>query len=415
MDPLEAGRNLNVGAVLIGRLVTRDGRLVIKTELIKVADGSQLWGEEYNSSVTDILSVQDEVSRKISQSLRLRLSGEDVEKLARRYTKDAEAFQLYLKGRYFWNKRNEEGFRNGIEYFKRAEEKDPTFALAFSGLADSYALLCDIGVAKPIEEMPKAKAAAQKAVDADPTLAEAYTSRAFVRLAYDWDWLGAESDFQQALKLNPMYPTAHQWYASYLMQMGKFNRAKAEIEEAHKLDPLSPIITANHGLYSYYEHKYDDAIAIYKQGLKADPDFWVARHYLALAYVQKGMYNEAIAELRSLIKAPATGPIPDKVIETEMEASSSLGFAYGMAGKTAEARDILAKLQSLSQRRYIAGVYFAMVYAGLKDNEHAIQHLNEAFQSRHPGLVLIRIDPKFDGLRSDPKFQELTRRFEPIP
>ncbi len=415
MDPLEAGRNLNVGAVLTGRLVTRDDRLVIKTELIKVADGSQLWGEEYNSSVTDILSVQDEVSRKISQSLRLRLSGEDVEKLARRYTKDAEAFQLYLKGRYFWNKRNEEGFRNGIEYFKRAEEKDPTFALAFSGLADSYALLCDIGVAKPVEEMPKAKAAAQKAVDADPTLAEAYTSRAFVRLAYDWDWLGAESDFQQALKLNPKYPTAHQWYASYLMQMGKFNRAKAEIEEAHKLDPLSPIITANHGLYSYYEHKYDDAIAIYKQGLKADPDFWVARHYLALAYVQKGMYNEAITELRSLIKAPATGPIPDKVIETEMEASSSLGFAYGMAGKTAEARDILAKLQSLSQRRYIAGVYFAMVYAGLKDNENAIQHLNEAFQSRHPGLVLIRIDPKFDGLRSDPKFQELTRRFEPIP
>src|SRR5687767_462044 len=415
LDPLDVGRNLNVGAVLTGRLVKLDDRFVIKAELINVADGSQLWGDEYNSSLSDLFSVQDAVSKKISQSLRLRLSGADEQKLAKRYTHDAEAYQLYLKGRYFWNKRNEEGFRNGIEYFKRAEEKDPTFALAFSGLADSYALLCDIGVVRPRDEMPKAKAAAQKAVDADPTLAEAYTSRAFVRLAYDWDWLGAESHFQQALKLNPKYPTAHQWYASYLMQMGKFNRAKAEIEEAHKLDPLSPIITANHGLYSYYEHKYDDAIAIYKQGLKADPDFWVARHYLALAYVQKGMYNEAIAELRSLIKAPASGPIPAKVIETEMEASSSLGFAYGMAGKTAEARDILAKLQSLSQRRYIAGVYFAMVYAGLKDNEHAIQHLNEAFQSRHPGLVLIRIDPKFDGLRSDPKFQELTRRFEPIP
>ena len=414
-DPVEAGRHLNVGAVLTGRLVTLDDRLVIKTELIKVADGSQIWGDEYNSSVTDIFSVQDEVSRKISQSLRLRLTGEDEEKLAKRYTKDAEAYQLYLKGRYFWNKRNEEGFRNGIEYFKRAEEKDPTFALAFSGLADSYALLCDIGVAKPVEEMPKAKAAAQKAVDADPTLAEAYTSRAFVRLAYDWDWLGAESDFQQALKLNPKYPTAHQWYASYLMQMGKFSRAKAEIEEAHKLDPLSPIITANNGLYSYYEHKYDDAIAIYKQGLKSDPDFWVARHYLALAYVQKGMYNEATAELRALIKAPPTGPIPDKVIETEMEASSSLGFAYGMAGKTADAKDILAKLQSLSQRRYISGIYFAIVYAGLKDKERTIHYLNEAFQSRQPGLVLIRIDPMFEWLRDDPQFQELIRRFEPIP
>jgi serine/threonine-protein kinase len=415
VDPVEAGKNLNVGAVLTGRLVKLENRFVIKAELIKVADGSQLWGAEYNSSLDDIFSVQDEVSRKISQSLRVRLTGDDEEKLAKRYTKDAEAYQLYLKGRYFWNKRNEEGFRNGIEYFKRAEEKDPTFALAFSGLADSYALLCDIGVAKPVEEMPKAKAAAQKAVDADPTLAEAYTSRAFVRLAYDWDWLGAESDFQQALKLNPQYPTAHQWYASYLMQMGKFNRAKAEIEEAHQLDPLSPIIGANHGLYSYYERNYDDAIAKYKVSLKSDPDFWVVRHYLALAYVQKGMYNEAIAELRSLIKAPPTGPIPDQIIENEIEASASLGFAYGMAGRNAEAQDIVAKLQALSQRRYISGLYFAIVYAGLKDNERAVHYLNEAFQSKHPGLVLIRIDPTFDGLRSDERFTQLVKRFEPIP
>jgi TolB-like protein len=298
LDPLEAGRSLDVGAVLTGRLVKLDDNLVIKTELIKVADGSQLWGAEYKSSVADIFAVQDEVSKKISQSLRLRLSGEDEEKLAKRYTKDAEAYQLYLKGRYFWNKRNEEGFRNGIDFFRRAEEKDPTFALAFSGLADSYALLCDIGVVRPVDEMPKAKAAAQKAVDADPELAEAYTSRAFVRLAYDWDWLGAQSDFQQALKLNPKYPTAHQWYASYLMQMGKFSLAKHEIEEAHNLDPLSPIISANSGLYSYYEKNYDDAIAKYKTTLQSDPEFWVTRHYLALAHVQKGRHGEAIVELR---------------------------------------------------------------------------------------------------------------------
>ena len=340
LDPVDAGRKLNVGAVLTGRLVKLDDRLVIKTELIKVDDGSQLWGAEYNSSLADIFSVQDEVSKKISESLRPRLSGADEEKLAKRYTNDAEAYQLYLKGRYFWNKRNEEGFRNGIDYFKRAEEKDPTFALAFSGLADSYALLSDIGVARPVDEMPKAKAAAQKAVDADPTLAEAYTSRAFVRLAYDWDWFGAQSDFQQALTLNPKYPTAHQWYASYLMQMGKFSLAKAEIEEAHNLDPLSPIISSNTGLYSYYEHNYDDAIAKYKLTLQSDPDFWVARHYLALAYVQKGMYDEAIAELRKLIKAPASGAIPDEVIASDTEAAASLGFAYGMAGKQAEARAI---------------------------------------------------------------------------
>ena len=415
LDPLEAGRSLNVGAVLTGRLVKLDDRFVVKTELIKVEDGSQLWGAEYNSSLADIFSIQDEVSKKISQSLRLRLTGADEEKLARRYTNDAEAYQLYLKGRYFWNKRNEEGFRNGIDYFKRAEEKDPTFALAFSGLADSYALLCDIGAVKPVDEMPKAKAVAQKAVDADPTLAEAYTSRAFVKLAYDWDWLGAQSDFQQALKLNPKYPTAHQWYASYLMQMGKFDLAKGEIEEAHKLDPLSPIISSNTGLYSYYEHKYDDAIERYKSLLQTDPDFWVARHYLALAYVQKGMHAEAIAELRRLIKAPESGPVPDRVIEAESEASASLGFAYGMADKEAEARAILNGLNALAKRRYVSPLYFAIVYAGLKDNDKAIEYLNKAFEARHPGLVLIRIEPMFDGLRSDARFQEMIRRFEPIP
>lgn len=414
-DPVEAGRTLNVGAVLTGRLVKLEDQLVIKTELISVADGSQLWGEEYKGTLADIFSVQDEVSKKISQSLRLRLSGQDEEKLAKRYTRDAEAYQLYLKGRYFWNRRNEDGFRNGIDYFKRAEEKDPTFALAFSGLADSYALLCDIGVVRPADEMPKAKAAAQKAVDADPTLAEAYTSRAFVRLAYDWDWLGAQSDFQQALKLNPKYPTAHQWYASYLMQMGKFSFAKAEIEEAQKLDPLSPIISANAGLYSYYEHNYDDAVAKYKLTLHSDPDFWVARHYLALAYVQKGMHNDAIAELRKLIKAPESGPIPEKVIESEAEAAASLGFAYGMAGKQTEARAILAQLETLSQRRYVTPLYFAIVYAGLKDSDKAIEYLNKAYDARHPGLVLIRIEPMFDGLRGDERFKQLTKRFEPIP
>jgi serine/threonine-protein kinase len=415
LDPVEAGRNLNVGAVLTGRLVKLDDRFVIKTELIKVADGSQLWGDEYNSSLADILSVQEEVSKKISQSLRLRLTGEDEEKLAKRYTHDAEAYQLYLKGRYFWNRRNEEGFRNGIDYFKRAEEKDPTFALAFSGLADSYALLCDIGVVRPLDEMPKAKAAAEKAVDADPTLAEAYTSRAFVRLAYDWDWLGAQNDFQQALKLNPKYPTAHQWYASYLMQMGKFSLAKAEIEQAHNLDPLSPIISANAGLYSYYEHNYDDAIAKYKVTLQSDPDFWVARHYLALAYVQKGMHQEAIAELRKLIKAPPSGPIPDQIVEAECEATSSLGFAYGMGGKPAEAQAILKQLDALTKRRYVSPLYFAIVYAGLKDNDKAIEYLNKAFEARHPGLVLIRIEPMFDGLRNDERFTALIKRFEPIP
>ena len=414
-DPQEAGRSLGVGAVLSGRLVKVGDRFLVKTELINVTDGSQLWGSEYNTNLADIQSVQDEVSKKITQSLRMRLSGEYREKLAKRYTSDAEAYQLYLKGRYFWNKRNEEGFRNGIDFFKQAEEKDPTYSLAFSGLADSYALLCDIGVAVPVDEMPKAKAAAQKAVDTDLNSAEAYTSRAFVKLSYDWDWLGAEDDFRHALRLNPKYPTAHQWYASYLMQMGKFDRAKQEIEEAHNLDPLSPIISSNSGLYSYYEHQYDDAISKYKLTLQTDPDFWVARHYLALAHVQKGMFDDAIAELRSLIKAPPTGPVPDEIVAAETEATASLGFAYAMAGKRSEAMAIIDQLHRLAQKRYVSGLYFSIVYAGLKDNDHAIEYLNKAFESRHPGLVLIRIEPMFDALRSDERFKQLVKRFEPIP
>ncbi len=414
-DPQEVGRTLKVGAVLAGRLVKKDDRMIIKTELINVSDGSQLWGAEYDNDLSDIFSVQDEISRKISETLRVRLTGKDAEKLTKRDTRNTEAYQAYLKGRYFWNKRDEAGLRNGIKYFREAEEKDPAYALAYSGLADSYALLSDIGVVKPADEMPKAKAAAQKAVDIDPSLAEAYTSRAFVKLSYDWDWLGAESDFKKALELNTKYPTAHQWYASYLMQMGKFDRAKAEIEQAYQLDPLSPIISSNSGLYSYYDRHYDDAIEKYKKTLESDREFWVARHYLGLAYVQKGMYPEAISELKDLINAPADGPLPDEVVAKETEASASLGFAYGMAGKRAEAEAIVKQLEALAQRRYVSDLYFAIIFAGLKDNARANEYLNKAFESRHPGLVLIRIDPIFDRLRSDERFKQLVQRFEPIP
>jgi len=415
LDPQEIGRNFKVGAVLVGRLVKQGDRLIIKTELIDVSDGTQLWGAEYNNSLADIFSVEDEISRSISETLRLKITGADQEKLAKRYTKDTEAYELYLKGRYFWNKRDEEGLRNGIKYFRQAEARDPNYALAYSGLADSYSLLSDIGKVKPDDEMPKAKAAAQRAVDIDPTLAEAYTSRGFVKLAYDWDWLGAEADFNKAIELNPKYPTAHQWYASYFMQMGKFERAKQEIREAQQLDPFSPIINANLAHYSYYERNYDDAIDHINSSLKMAPDFWVFRHYRALAYTMKGMHSQAIEELRDLLGSPGEGPLKEGTVENNPEVAASLAFAYGSAGKRAEAEAILERLKKLSEQRYVTGLYFAIIYAGLKDNDHAIEHLNKAFESKHPGLVLIRVEPLFDGLRSDDRFKQLVNRFEPIP
>jgi serine/threonine protein kinase/tetratricopeptide (TPR) repeat protein len=415
VDPQDVGRSLKVGAVLAGRLVKQGDRLIIKTELIDVSDGSQLWGAEYNNTLSDIFSVQEEISRKISEKLRVRLTGEDEEKLTKRYTQDADAYGLYLKGRYFWNKRDEPGLRNGIKYFQQAEEKDPSYALAYSGLADSYALLSDIGVVKPSDDMPKAKAAAQKAVDVDPKLAEAYTSRAFVKLAYDWDWLGAEADFKKALELNSKYPTAHQWYASYLIQMGKFEQAKKEIEEAHQLDPLSPIISSNLGQYAYYEHRYDDAIENYNKTLEMVPDFWVTHHYRGLAYTMKGMYEQAIAEFRGSIQSPGEGPLKEGSVEDDPEVAASLAFAYGKAGKRKEAGAILERFKTLSGKRYVSPLYFAIAYAGLNDPNQAIAYLNKAYESRHPGLVLIRIDPLFDGLRSDDRFKQIVQRFEPIP
>jgi serine/threonine-protein kinase len=415
VDPMEVGRNLKVGAVLMGRLVKLDDRLVIKTELVNVSDGSQLWGAEYNNSMSDLLSVQGEISRTISEKLRFRLTGQDEEKLSKEYTKDAEAYELYLKGRYFWNKRGETGLRNGIKYFKEAQERDPGYALAYSGLADSYALLCDIGVVAPVDDMPLAKAAAQKSVDIDPRLAEGYTSRAFVKLAYDWDWLGAEADFKRALELNPKYPTAHQWYASYLVQMGKFDQARQEIEQAQQLDPLSPIISSNAGLYSYFEHRYDDAITQYLRTLEIDPGFWVAHHYLGLAYTKKGSHAEAIAQLRSLLDSRGDGPLKEGVVEKDPEVAASLGFAYASAGRRADAEAILERLKGLSERRYVSGLYLAIIYAGLKDHDRGLEYLNKAFESRHPGLVLIRVDPIFDDLRTDDRFKQLVKRFEPMP
>ena len=415
LDPQEVGRNFKVGAVLAGRLVKQGNRVVIKTELIDVSDGSQLWSAEYDNNLSDIFSVEDEISRSISNKLRLDISGSDEQKLAKRDTRDAGAYELYLKGRYFWNKRNEDGLRNGIKYFREAEDRDPRYALAYSGLADSYSLLSDIGKVKPDEEMPKAKAAAQRAVDIDPTLAEAYTSRAFVKLAYDWDWLGAEADFKRALELNPKYPTAHQWYASYFMQMGKFEHAKQEIREAQQLDPFSPIINANLAQYSYYERRYDDAIAHIDKTLKMAPDFWVLRHYRGLVNASKGAHGEAIAEFRELLHSPGEGPLKEGVVEENPEVAASLGFAYGLAGKRAEAEAILERLKALSAQRYVSGLYLAIIYTGLKDNDDAIEQLNRAFENRHPGLVLIRVEPIFDGLRSDERFKQLARRFEPIP
>jgi serine/threonine-protein kinase len=417
VDPQEVGRSLGVGAVLTGRVLKVGEKMIIKAELVNVSDGAQLWGAEYDKDFSDIFAVQEEISRKISERLKVKLTGADEERLSKRYTNDTEAYQLYLKGRYFWNKRDEAGLRAGIKYFREAEEKDPSYALAYAGLADSYALLCDIGAAAPNDHMPNAREAAQRALDIDPDLAEGYTSRAFVKLAYDWDWRGAEADFRRALELNPRYATAHQWYASYLTQMGKYDLARREIEQAQTLDPLSPIISANSGLYLFFARKFDEAIGQYQKTLEIDPRFAVAHYYLGLAYVEKKEYERAVAEFKTVMSSGGEGAeaVGDELNADDIETAAALAYAYAAAGRRAEAEKLLRQMTSLAGRRYVSPLYLATVYTGLGDKEQAIKLLYQAYDNRHPGLVLIRVWPHFDSLRDDPRFRELLRRFEPIP
>jgi eukaryotic-like serine/threonine-protein kinase len=405
LDAQEVGRKLGVGAVLMGTVDQIGDSLVIKTELIDVSDGSQLWGEQYNRKLSDLIAVQQEISWKISKKLRLRLTGEEEKRITKHYTDNTDAYQLYLKGRYFWNKRGKDSLNQGIRSFQEAIKIDPAYALAYSGMADSYALLADIGAVAPNEAMPRAKTAAERAIEIDPELAEGYTSMGFVKLSYDWDWPSAERDFKRALDLNPNYATAHQWYASYLLQMGRYEDATEEIKQAQQLDPLSLIINANKGYYLYFARQYDAAIEQYRRTLEIDPNFGVGRFYLAQAYVQKKMYAEAIAEFQKLRSSPGE----------DLETAAALAYAYARSGRREEAQKILAEMIELQKSRYVSPLYIATVHTGLENQDAAVEWLNKAYDARHPGLVLIRIDPMFDGLRGDRRFQELLRRFDRTP
>jgi len=297
VEPQQVAKELSVQAILNGRLVQRGDDLTLYLSLVDARNGNQLWGEQYNRKLTDLVALQSEIARDVSQKLRARLSGADEQKLAKNYTENVEAYQLYLKGRYFWNKRTPEGDQKSIEYFGQAIETDPNYALAFVGLADAYSSLPFVSEAPPKEAFPKAKAAAIRAIEIDDTLAEAHVSLGWARLL-DWDWSGAEEELKRSIELNPNYPTAHHRYSRYLVDMGRFHEAIAEAKRAQELDPLSLIISTNVGQSLLYARQYDQAIEAFRKTLEIDPNFWVAHLFLGRAYEQKRMYAEAIAELQ---------------------------------------------------------------------------------------------------------------------
>jgi serine/threonine protein kinase/TolB-like protein/tetratricopeptide (TPR) repeat protein len=403
VEPYKAGRELGVPAVLAGRVAQRgDGGLVISVELIDTRDNTQMWGEQYTRPTSDVLVVQEEIARDIAARLRSRLRGGGGDG-PKRHTSDNEAYQDYLRGRYFWNKRSAEGFRRAVAYFNRAIERDPSYALAYAGLADTYALMSDYSIVPPREAMPKARAAALRAIELDEALSEAHTSLAFVRMAFDWKWEEAESDFRRAIELNPNYATAHQWYASYLVQVGRSGEALAEIRRAQELDPLSAIISANAGLYLYYARDYDAAAEQLRKTLEVDEGFGVAHLYLGYAYLQQaGRTGEAVAELQKAAEYMGEDP----------ETLSALGHAYAVAGRRADAEAVLSQLRALRERGYVSPYFVAVVYAGLGERDHAFAALEESFRDRHPGMILLKSDPRFDPLRKDARLSGLIRRIE---
>jgi serine/threonine-protein kinase len=401
-DPLKVGRELGVSAVLSGRITQRGNNLNISTELVDVRNNQLLWGERYERKASDLMATQREMAGEIVDKLRLQVSPNE-KALSKHYTESNEAYQLYWKGRFYWNKRTGEGMQKSLEYFQQAIERDPNFALAYSGLADAYDLLAApdaVGGMPAHEAMPKAKAAALKALEIDDGLAEAHVSLAHVKYYYDRDWAGAEREYKRAIELNPNYPTAHQWYAVYLMSAGRFDESLAEARRAQELDPLSLPINMTIGWVLLNARQYDQSIEQLRKTLEMDPDFILAHHRLGLAYEQKRMYDEAIAEFRQLGTLSAGNPV----------GVAPLARAYALSGKRAEAQKTLAELQKLSERNYVSPASIALIYVALGDKDQAFAWLEKADKERDGSLARLRVDPRFDSLRSDPRFADLAKR-----
>ncbi len=397
------GRQLGVRAIFKARLTQRGDTLAISAELIDVQNDTHIWGQQYNRKLTDILALQDEIVKEITATLRLRLTGEAEKRLAKRYTANPEAYQDYLKGRYWWNKRTKEGLNKGIEYLQQAVAKDPTYALAYDGLADCYSLLAYYGFVDSKEGYPRAREAALKALEIDDSLAEAHTSLVFVKTFYDWDWSGAERESQRAIELNPRYATAHQWYGDALIQMGRLQEAIAEEKRAVELDPFSLVINRDLGDALYLARQYDQAIEQYRRTLELDPNFITVHGGLGAAYLHKSLYKEGIAEYE---KELAISP-------HSAYALAGLGYANAVTGRRAEAQKLLDQLNQLSKQEYVPAVFRAQIYAGLGEKDQAFEWLEKSYEDRSiANLAEIKVDPQFDPLRSDPRFQDLLRRMK---
>jgi eukaryotic-like serine/threonine-protein kinase len=400
IDPQAIGRELNVRAVLTGRIMHLGGSLRIGTELVDVATGSQLWGAQYNRKPDDIFVVQDEISNEISGKLRLQLTRAEKKRLTKHHTENAEAYRLYLQGRHHWNKWTEQGFYKAIDYFQQAVEKDPSYALAYAGLADSYVLLGWNSYLPPKEVFPKGKAAARMALQLDPDLPEAHASWAALLWLHDWRWEEAQIEFKRSLELDPTYPTANHWYAEYLMTMGKHAEVMARMKRGQELDPLSLIINVAVGWAFYNDRRYDDAIEQLRRTVELDPNYPVTYWILGLLLRKTGRYELAITEGEKGVKLSGGSPLM----------RAALAHTFGATGRTTEAVQTLDELTELAKHRYVAPYFFAGIHIGLGENDRAMECLEKSYEEHSHWLIYLHIDPSMDGLRDNLRFQNLLQR-----
>ncbi len=397
IDPQAVGRELNVRAVLTGRIMQSGGALRIGTELVHVETGSQLWGAQYDRKPGDIFAIQDDISNEISEKLRLKLTRAEKKRLTKRQTDNVEAYRLYLKGRHHWNRWTEEGFYKAIGYFEEAVEKDPSYALAYTGLADSYVLLGWNGYLPAKEAFPKGKLAAMGALRIDADLGEAHTPQAAVLWLHDWKWQEADQEFARSLALNPAHPTASHWYAEYLMTMGRHEEAIARMKSSQELDPLSLIISVAIGWAYYMARRYDESIEQLRRTVELDPNYPVTYWILGLLLRKMGRYEEAIEEGEKGVKLSGGSPVM----------SAALAQTFAAAAKRNKAVEILNELTKLAKQKYVAPYYFAGIHAGLGEEDRAMEYLEKSYEEHSHWLIYLHIDPSMDGLRSKPRFQEL--------
>jgi serine/threonine protein kinase/TolB-like protein/Tfp pilus assembly protein PilF len=396
-DPRQVGRELKVQAVLLGSVAIAGADMSLGVELVDASDGHRVWAGTYASDIRELASVRATIVRDVSE--RLGLPASNAAAVAPRQTANGEAYQLYLKGRYLWNKRTEEGFMQALDYFQQALQKDPQYGLAYSGIADCYNLLVIWGTLSPNEAMPKVKEAAVKALTLDDSIAEAHNSLAFVNWTYDWDWTAAASEFERALALNPNYGTALDWYAYYLASRKRFDEAVSHITRAQALEPVSLSISTDVGEIYYWAGRYEMAVQQLRGVLQVEPTFAMAHNILGLTYLKMGRLNEGVAELEAAERL-ASGP----------RLLSWLGYGYGVAGAKDKAMATLRRLNGLSTKRYTSAFATAIIYTGLGDRTEAMKHLEDAFQERSDTMAILGVYPPLDGLRGEPRFQSLLAR-----